>query len=129
MIDKKCSCYVIFIRTVLVVSKSLTRPPTGRVFSTDSTTSISEEKARKLKALFGVTAATHGQKPSGMPIKAVTCITDSTKSDKNQVQKVASVGSDKEVVREDKEESAEKAWLDSGYIEYMDNQRSKGWKS
>ena len=118
-----------FIRTVLVVSKSLTRPPAGRVFSTDSTTSISEEKARKLKALFGVTAATHGQKPSGMPIKAVTCITDFTKSDKNQVQKVASVGSDKEVVREDKEESAEKAWLDSGYIEYMDNQRSKGWKS
>ena len=40
--------------------------------------------------------ATHGQTPSGMPIKAVTCITDSTKSDKNQVQKVASVGSDKE---------------------------------
>ena len=24
---------------------------------------------------------------------------------------------------------AEQAWLDSGYIEYMDNQRDKGWKT
>ena len=117
------------VRTIFVVAKNLTRSLTGRVFSTNSTTSISEEKARKLKALFGVTEATHGQKPSGVPIKAVTCITDSNESEKNEVQKVATIVSDEEKVKQDKEESPEKAWLDSGYIEYMDNQRSKGWKS
>lgn len=91
-------------------------------FSTESGSAISEERARKLKALFGVTTATDGLKPLGMPIKPTTPAAGTAGAAGNTDKGAVIAG-------KEGEESAEKAWLDSGYIEYMNNQKDKGWKS
>ena len=102
----------------------------ARGFSNETVSHVSEERARKLKALFGVTAATDGQKPLGMPIKSVTRTTLPTAiANKIEGRGAVTDGADKGPLKEDEKESAEKAWLESGYIEYMDHQRNKGWKS
>ena len=97
-----------------------------RTFSTESGSTVSEERARKLKALFGVTSATEGQKPLGMPIKGINS-GFSGSADAAVIGNAGGIG--KELGEGKEEESAEKAWLDSGYIEYMNNQKDKGWKS
>ena len=112
------------------------------LFSTDTANAISEERARKLKALFGVTAATNGQKPVGTPTTKSTPLSVSASAftsieDKGEQQRditeattTATAATAAAIVLEKAaKESAEKAWLDSGYIEYMDHQRDKGWKS
>ena len=114
------------------------------LFSTDTGNTISEERARKLKALFGVTAATNGQKPVGTPTTKSTpssasasAVTDIEGEGEQQRDTTATATAATAtaataaaiVLEKAAKESAEKAWLDSGYIEYMDHQRDKGWKS
>jgi hypothetical protein len=72
-----------------------------------------EERMKKIRALFGVTTA---GKPAGTPIVTIKNETDVKKD-----------GEEEKVI--DEGEAAKKAWLESGYVEYMDNQRDKGWKS
>jgi hypothetical protein len=77
-----------------------------------------EERVKKLRAMFGVTTA---GKPVGTPIATIKNVTDVKKD-----------GEEEKVIEEGeaaKGEAATKAWLESGYVEYMDNQRDKGWKS
>ena len=106
------------------------------LFSTDTGNAISEERARKLKALFGVTAATNGQKPVGTPTtksaSAVTSIEDKGEQQRDTTEATTTATAATAaatVLEKAAKETAEKAWLDSGYIEYMDHQRDKGWKS
>ena len=109
------------------------------LFSTDTGNTISEERARKLKALFGVTAATNGQKPVGTPTtkstpssasaSAVTDIEGEGEQQRDTTATATAATAAAIVLEKAAKESAEKAWLDSGYIEYMDHQRDKGWKS
>ena len=104
-------------------------------FSTEHDTKASLDRATKLKALFGVTAANSGKKPTGVLIKETTESTEvgnATIEGHDAMNNVA-VKSASEVEKNacttDSKDSAERTWLDSGYIEYMDNQRDKGWKS
>jgi hypothetical protein len=73
-----------------------------------------EERVKKLRAMFGV--VTTAGKPAGTPIVTIKNGTDVKKD-----------GEEEKVIEEG--EAAKKAWLESGYVEYMDNQRDKGWKS
>lgn len=105
-----------FLKMTITLEKCIVPP--FQLFRSFTTADIAaEERAKKLRALFGATAA---GKPTGMPISTITNVTD-TKKD----------GEEGKVVVKDEEDgkAAERAWLESGYIEYMDNQRDKGWKS
>ena len=108
-------------------------------FSTESDTKASLDRAAKLKAHFGVTAANSGRKPTGVLINGIPLISetaDTTVEGAEIVNNVIANGTS-EVENNangtsqtnDSKDSAERTWLDSGYIEYMDNQRDKGWKS
>ena len=46
-----------------------------------------------------------------------------------ELQENSDATADKAEIKLDDKSAAERAWLDSGYIEYMDNQRDKGWKT
>lgn len=63
------------------------------------------------------------KKPSRTPAKRIlwTSPTPIVRGDKGTT--------DKADITLDEKSPAERAWLDSGYIEYMDNQRDKGWKT
>ena len=104
-------------------------------FSTEYDTKVSLDRATKLKALFGVTAANSGKKPTGVLIKETTGSTEvgNETIEGNDAMRNVAVNNISEVEKNacttDSKDSAERTWLDSGYIEYMDNQRDKGWKS
>lgn len=101
-------------------------------FSTEHDTKASLDRATKLKALFGVTAANSGKKPTGVLIKETTGgneVENATKDTMNNVAVNNTSEVEKNACTTDSKDSAERTWLDSGYIEYMDNQRDKGWKS
>jgi hypothetical protein len=104
-------------------------------FSTESDTKASLDRAAKLKAHFGVTAANSGRKPTGVLIKGSPLISEAgntTVEGAEIVNNVIANGTseiENNVQANDSKDSAERTWLDSGYIEYMDNQRDKGWKS
>ena len=113
------------------------RPLNVRIasFSTEHDAKSSLERAAKLKALFGVTAANTGRKPTGVLIKEsteVSKVTNTAISGAEVGKNIAEKGTsevEKNACTTDSKGSAERTWLDSGYIEYMDNQRDKGWKS
>jgi hypothetical protein len=104
-------------------------------FSTGSDTKASLDRAAKLKAHFGVTAANTGRKPTGVLIKGSPLISETANTTLEGAEIVNNViangTSEVENIAQanDNKDSAERTWLDSGYIEYMDNQRDKGWKS
>ena len=104
-------------------------------FSTESDAKASLDRATKLKALFGVTAANSGRKPTGVLIKETTEISEVANTTVKGAELLNTVAAKDALKVEDKsnatdsKDSAERTWLDSGYIEYMDNQRDKGWKS
>ena len=104
-------------------------------FSTEYDTKVSLDRAAKLKALFGVTAANSGKKPTGVLIKETTgnAEVENATVEVNDAMNNVAFNNTSEVEKNasttDSKDSAERTWLDSGYIEYMDNQRDKGWKS
>ena len=104
-------------------------------FSSESDTKASRDRAAKLKAHFGVTAANSGRKPTGVLIKGsplISEIANATVEGAEIVNNVIANGTsevENNAHANDSKYSAERTWLDSGYIEYMDNQRDKGWKS
>lgn len=87
---------------------------------------ISDERKKKLLASFGISAHKSTGKPMGKPIQ--TLPQDSV--EKEDIVAVAdTIEKNRKKIEENETTAAEQAWLDSGYIEYMDNQRDKGWKT
>lgn len=70
------------------------------------------------------------KKPSRTPAKRIlwTSPTPIVRGEKG-LNENSDATTDKADVTLDDKSPAERAWLDSGYIEYMDNQRDKGWKT
>jgi hypothetical protein len=64
------------------------------------------------------------------PVKRIiwTSPTTIVRGDKELKENCDATTDNAEIKLDDKS-AAERAWLDSGYIEYMDNQRDKGWKT
>jgi hypothetical protein len=70
------------------------------------------------------------KKTSRNPVKKNlwTSPTAIVRGDKEVTENCDTTTDNAEITLDDKS-AAERAWLDSGYIEYMDNQRDKGWKT
>ena len=84
--------------------------------SSSSSDDIEAARIKKLRALFGAPVMA---KPQGKPVEP-----SSTEIEENgESYKSSAAGYDDEHV------SAEDIWMDSGYIEYMENQRKEGWKT
>lgn len=105
-------------RNILALRRLLTS--TSR---TSTGAEIIDEKKRKLLASFGVSTDMMKGKPTGKPIQMPP-------QNSGEQDDIVAVADTLEKSTEESEVSvAEQAWLDSGYIEYMDNQRDKGWKT
>jgi hypothetical protein len=90
-----------------------------------------ENNERDVKATtVGAPAVAPLKNASRNPVKRIiwTSPTAIVRGDKELKENCATNTHNAEIKLDDKS-AAERAWLDSGYIEYMDNQRDKGWKT
>jgi len=93
----------------------LRKPQIALSSSFSSSDDTETARIKKLRALYG--AASVMAKPQGKPVEP-----SSTEIEENGESYKKSADGDEHV-------SAEDIWLDSGYIEYMENQRKEGWKT
>ena len=95
-------------------------PPDGAAAAA-AAAAAAEERQRKLRALYGGAAAAPSVgKPMGKPVAPSASGTT-----------VPAAGADGKVPADGEAcaVAAEDVWRDSGYIEYMENQRKEGWKT
>jgi hypothetical protein len=104
-------------------------------FSTESknpsigNSTLENEEGVKVKATGARTVAALKKAPQN-PVKRIIWTRPAAivREDK-ELQENSDATADKAEIKLDDKSAAERAWLDSGYIEYMDNQRDKGWKT
>lgn len=122
-------CKVIAIRSALKLSK----PTFFGQFSTDtkitSVESLQNESTANVTPV-GATSVASTKKATRTQIKPALWTKPAAivRGDK-ELQVNGDATADNAKINHDDKSAAERAWLDSGYIEYMDNQRDKGWKT
>ena len=104
-------------------------------FSTESknpsigNSTLENEEGVKVKTTGARTVAALKKAPQNPVKRIVWTRPPAIVREDKELQENSDATADKAEIKLDDKSAAERAWLDSGYIEYMDNQRDKGWKT